>query len=96
MCIRDRGTTPPAAEAFGSAAGVLHPPLPATTAMYAEGPTIAVPSFYPPSSRTLDQAENEARMEYVAFLGDSIPKAVSGRSAAAQAAQLGRKLVSHH
>eukprot|EP00975_Prorocentrum_lima_P048190 10079995-Prorocentrum_lima.AAC.1 len=35
-------------------------------------------------------------MEFVAFLGDGIPKAVSGRSAAAQAAQLGRKLVNHH
>eukprot|EP00975_Prorocentrum_lima_P055350 11608631-Prorocentrum_lima.AAC.1 len=36
-------------------------------------------------------------MEFVAFLGDGIPKVVSGRSsAAAQAAQLGRKLVNHH
>eukprot|EP00975_Prorocentrum_lima_P033798 7095382-Prorocentrum_lima.AAC.1 len=36
-------------------------------------------------------------MEFVAFLGAGIPKAVSGKaSPASQAAQLGRKLVSHH
>eukprot|EP00975_Prorocentrum_lima_P017852 3765628-Prorocentrum_lima.AAC.1 len=58
-------TTPPAADVFDSVAGVLHPPPPATTEMYAEGPTIAVPAANPSTSsadRALDPEENAARL----------------------------------
>eukprot|EP00975_Prorocentrum_lima_P066663 12910437-Prorocentrum_lima.AAC.1 len=71
-------TTPPAADVFDSAAGATPPPPLATTEAYSEGPTIAVPSA-PASSttrnHTLDPADHAARLEYVAFLGEGIPKA---------------------
>eukprot|EP00975_Prorocentrum_lima_P048917 10232742-Prorocentrum_lima.AAC.1 len=72
---------------------MLYPPLPDTTEVYTEGPAIAVPARRQPQHQPIDQEEREARMEFVAFLGAGIPKAVSAKmSPAAQAAQLGRKL----